>query len=40
LSPFFSRIVNLGVAWQDFYERRLSHLYHAWQIRYLMKPDK
>jgi hypothetical protein len=38
--PFLSRIVNINISCQDFYERRLAGLYHAWQIRYLMKPDK
>ena len=38
--PFFSRLVNKNIAWQDFYERRLAGLYHAWQLRYVMHPDK
>lgn len=40
VSPVFSRLVNHNIATQDFYERRLSPLFHAWQIRYLMEPDK
>jgi hypothetical protein len=35
-----NRLVNLNFATQNFYERRLSRLYHAWQIRFLLEPDK
>ena len=38
--PFLSRLVNRNIHWQDFYERRLSSLFHAWQLRFLMRPDK
>jgi SAM-dependent methyltransferase len=34
------RLVNRSIRWQDFYERRLAQLYPAWQIRYLIRPDK
>lgn len=40
LSPLFSYFVNKSIGWQNFYERRLCYLYHAWQIRYLMHPVK
>lgn len=39
-SRIFYKLVNRNVSAQDFYERRLSHLFHAWQIRYLMEPEK
>ena len=35
-----TKIVNQNIHWQDFYERRLCHLFHARQIRYLMQPIK
>lgn len=31
--------VNRGPRLQQFYERRLCSLFHAWQIRYVMRPD-
>jgi hypothetical protein len=40
LAPIFFRLVNLNIHTQDFYERRLSHLFHAWQIRYILTPEK
>ncbi len=40
LAPLLSRVVNLGFGWQEFYERRLSGAFHAWQIRYVMTPEK
>ncbi len=40
LAPAVSRLVNLNILTQDFYERRLSPWFHAWEIRYLMKPVK
>ncbi len=39
-SPIFSKLVNRSIKWQNFYERRLSSLFHAWQIRFIMKPAK
>jgi len=33
-------VVNFNFETQEFYERRLSSLYHAWQITYLMELDK
>ena len=39
-SRLVSKIVNLDISCQDFYERRLSSLFHAWQIRYRMQPEK
>jgi hypothetical protein len=38
--PFFWRLVNRSFAWQEFYERRLSSLFHAWQIKYNLTPIK
>lgn len=38
--PFFLRFVNRRISFQDFYERRLCHFFHAWQIRYVMRPEK
>lgn len=40
LARQFERIFNRDIRWQDFYERRFSRLFHAWQIRYVMHPDK
>jgi hypothetical protein len=40
VSSVFSKFVNLSICTQNFYERRLSHLFHARQIRYIMTPEK
>lgn len=40
VAPFMLRFVNHSISFQDFYERRLCHLFHAWQIRYVMRPEK
>lgn len=40
LSRLFSKLVNLNFSCQNFYERRLSNLFHAAQIRYIMQPVK
>lgn len=40
LAPVFTRLFNLNIHFQNFYERRLSFLFHASQIRYVMTPDK
>lgn len=40
LEPVFSRLVNRSFGTQTFYERRLSGLFHAWQIRYELEPEK
>ena len=40
LAPILFKIVNYNTYTQEFYERRLSHFFHAWQIRYLLEPDK
>lgn len=40
LAPVFTKFVNLNLFMQDFYERRLSNFYHAWQVRYIMQADK
>jgi hypothetical protein len=39
-SPLLSNLINRNIFLQDFYERRLSSLFHACQIRYLMQPEK
>jgi len=40
LTPVLSRFVNINIYTQDFYERRLSHLFHAWQIKYILTTEK
>ena len=40
LSPILSKFINCSIHTQDFYERRLSHLFHARQIRYVLTPEK
>lgn len=40
IAPLLGRLINQSIHLQDFYERRLSGLFHAWQIRYLMRPEK
>lgn len=40
VGPFMSWFVNLSFGTQEFYERRLSPFFHAWEIRYRMRPDK
>lgn len=40
VSPVLSSLVNRRISFQDFYERRLCHLFHAWQLRYVMRPEK
>lgn len=40
LAPLFTSLVNRNIRWQNFYERRLSSLFHAQQIRFIMRPDK
>lgn len=39
-SRILSKLVNYNIKSQDFYERRLSRLFHAWQIKYIMEVDK
>ncbi len=36
----FTRLINLNFSTQNFYERRLSGIIHAAQIRYVLEPDK
>jgi ubiquinone/menaquinone biosynthesis C-methylase UbiE len=38
--PIFSKLVNLNIYTQNFYERRLSSIFHAWQIKYILIPEK
>jgi predicted SAM-dependent methyltransferase len=38
--PFMTWFVNLSFGTQEYYERRLSSFFHAWEIRYRMRPDK
>lgn len=40
IAPFLSRFVNHSISFQDFYERRLCHFFHAWQIKYVIRPEK
>ena len=40
LVPALSRVVNLGIGVQDWYERRLCRLFPANQIRYVVRPAK
>jgi SAM-dependent methyltransferase len=40
LAPLISRLVNGSIYRQDFYERRLCHFFHAWQIRYMIRAVK
>ena len=40
LEPLLSRFVNRNIRCQDFYERRLSGLISARQLRYVMTPKK
>lgn len=40
VAPLISRIINLNLAMQLFYERRLSGFYHAAQIKYTLTPIK
>jgi len=39
-ADLISKVVNRNIYWQNFYKRRLSNIFHAWQIRYLMRPVK
>lgn len=36
----FKIIINSNFILQNFYERRLSRIYHAWQIKYIIQPIK
>jgi SAM-dependent methyltransferase len=38
--PLLSRFVNLGMATQDWYERRLCRLFHASEIEFVLRPVK
>jgi len=40
LAPIFFRAVNINLFTQDFYERRLSSLFHAQGIRFLLRVEK
>ncbi len=40
VAPALSKLVNCSICAQDFYERRLAHMFHAWQIRYVLEPEK
>jgi len=39
-NQYIKRLINYSATTQNFYERRLSSIFHAWQIRYVMTPDK
>lgn len=38
--PFLKTFVNFSENTKDFYERRLSSIFHARQLRYVMSPEK
>lgn len=38
--PLMRKVVNINLYTQTFYERRLSCIYHASQIRFILQPDK
>jgi hypothetical protein len=40
IGRLFKLIVNSNFFMQNFYERRLSGIYHAWQIKYIIIPVK
>jgi len=40
IGGLLSRLINRHIRLQDFYERRLSGLFHAWQVRYVLRPVK
>ncbi|MGA1370888.1 MAG: hypothetical protein ACO3Z6_04755, partial [Pseudomonadales bacterium] len=40
LGRVLEKLVNRSLGTQDFYERRLSHLFHASQINYALRPVK
>lgn len=40
VGPFMTWFVNLNFGTQEFYERRLASHFHAWEIRYRLRPDK
>lgn len=40
VAPILTRLVNMSFVTQNFYERRLANLFHAWEIKYVMEPEK
>lgn len=40
IMPAFSKLINKSLRWQDLYERRLCHWFPAWQLCYVMQPQK
>ncbi|QNN24883.1 methyltransferase type 11 [Planctomycetales bacterium ZRK34] len=40
VAPILERIINRSFYLQDFYERRLASCFHAWQLRYILVPQK
>lgn len=40
IEPLMRRLVNRTAWTQDLYERRLSPFFHAWEIRWVLRPDK
>ena len=40
VAPLISKVININASTQDFYERRLAYIFHAWQIRYVLEPEK
>jgi hypothetical protein len=39
-APIIERLINRSFFLQDFYERRLTSWFHAWQLRYVLEPQK
>lgn len=40
LEPVVSALVNLSIRTQDWYERRLCRLFHAWELEVVLRPVK
>lgn len=40
IAPWLEPLVNVDPLAQDWYERRLSPFFHAWQLRFVLRPDK
>lgn len=39
IAPWLEPLVNTSMLSRDFYERRLSRLFHAWQLRWILRPS-
>lgn len=40
LGGALEKVVNSSFSLQEFYERRLAYIYHAWQLRFVLQPIK